>query len=140
MNNNLKFKKHFIKKKLKKHLKKYKKYKIDLDFNLIATTSGNIFPKQIESIRKLIAKKRKRFGFLNIKIKPHIPLTKKPNEVRMGKGKGSFFSYIYPIKQNQILCSLTGISEKQIKIIFKKANFKLPIKTKIEKKQILQIK
>lgn len=86
--------------------------------------------RQIEATRKTIIRKMKRLGFLWTRIFPDIPLTSKPTENRMGKGKGSFFCWIAKVKKGQILYEISGISLENAKKILKSGSNKLPIKTK----------
>lgn len=86
--------------------------------------------KQIEAARKVISKKLKKLGFLWIRIFPDIPVTSKPTENRMGKGKGSFNEWVTRIKKGQILFEINGIKIDQAKSILLIASKKLPIKTK----------
>jgi large subunit ribosomal protein L16 len=85
---------------------------------------------QIESARRIITRKMKRLGFLWIRIFPDIPVTKKPTENRMGKGKGSVSFFIAKIKKGQILFEISGFSFEESKKILKSGSKKLPIKTK----------
>lgn len=96
-----------------------------------ATTFGILTNKQIESARRVIMKKIKKQGKLWIRIFPHSPKTKKPIEVRMGKGKGSVDSWIIKIKPGSILYEIDGISLKLATELFKESTQKLPIKLKL---------
>lgn len=87
--------------------------------------------KQIEAGRRAIVRQMKRLGFLWIRVFPHIPVTSKPNEVRMGKGKGSVDRWVAPILKGQIIYEISGITDvKAIKVLMSGAH-KLPVKTKI---------
>lgn len=96
-----------------------------------AITFGILTNKQIESARRVIMKKIKKQGKLWIRIFPHLPKTKKPIEVRMGKGKGSVDSWIIKIKPGSILYEIDGISLKLATELFKESTQKLPIKLKL---------
>ena len=87
--------------------------------------------RQIESARKIISKKKKRLGLLWIRIFPDIPVTKKPTENRMGKGKGGFKHWVTKIKPGQILFELNGVSKSIAYNALLSASKKLPILTKI---------
>jgi large subunit ribosomal protein L16 len=90
--------------------------------------------KQIEAGRRAIVRQMKRLGFLWIRVFPHIPVTAKPNEVRMGKGKGSVDRWVAPILRGQIIYEISGITDvKAIKVLMSGAQ-KLPVKTKIVSK------
>ena len=86
--------------------------------------------KQIEAARKTIIRKMKRLGFLWIRVFPDIPVTSKPTENRMGKGKGAVSFWVAKIQKGQILYEIGGISLENAKKVFKSGANKLPIKTK----------
>ena len=86
--------------------------------------------KQIEATRKIIIRKMKRLGFLWIRVFPDIPITSKPTENRMGKGKGAFSCWVAKVKKGQILYEISGISLEIAKKVFKAGSNKLPVKTK----------
>lgn len=100
------------------------------EFALKATTRGQISSRQIESARKTITGITKRAGKMWIMIFPDKPITKKPLEVRMGKGKGSVDHYAINIKPGKILFELSGVEESIAKEAFLKAASKLPVRTK----------
>jgi len=86
--------------------------------------------KQIESTRRIIIIKMKRLGFLWIRVFPDTPVTSKPTENRMGKGKGSVSLWVAKIKKGQILFEISGISLENAKKVLKAGSNKLPVKTK----------
>lgn len=86
--------------------------------------------KQIEATRRIIIRKMKRLGFLWIRIFPDIPVTSKPTENRMGKGKGAVSVWVAKVKKGQILYEISGISLENAKKVFKAGSNKLPVKTK----------
>ena len=86
--------------------------------------------KQIESARRIIIRKMKKLGFLWIRIFPNTPITTKPTENRMGKGKGSVSFWIAKVKKGQILYEISGISLEDAKKVLKASSNKLPVKTK----------
>jgi len=92
---------------------------------------GILTNKQIESARRVIMKKIKKQGKLWVRIFTHLPKTKKPVEVRMGKGKGSVDSWITKIKPGTILYEIDGISLKLAQELFKESTQKLPLKLKL---------
>lgn len=87
--------------------------------------------KQIEATRRIIVRKMRRLGFLWIRVFPNIPITSKPIESRMGKGKGSVSFWVAKIKKGQILYEISGISFEIAKQVLNSGSKKLPIKTKI---------
>lgn len=107
-------------------------------YGLKAITRGSISSKQIESARKVISRYIKKQGYMWIRIFPDKPITKKPLEVRMGKGKGNVEYWVAVIKPGKILYELDGIKESLAKKIFKLASAKLSVKTTfVIKKKLL---
>jgi len=100
-------------------------------FGLKSLDSGKLTSRQIESARKVITRNMKRAGKLWIVVFPHTPITKKPAEVRMGKGKGSVEFYAAKIKPGRILFEIDGIDDATAIIALQKASAKLPFKTKV---------
>ena len=90
-----------------------------------------ITSRQIEDTRRTIIRKMKRLGFLWIRVFPDTPVTAKPTENRMGKGKGSFSFWVAKVKKGQILYEISGISLENAKKVLKAGSNKLPVKTKI---------
>jgi large subunit ribosomal protein L16 len=99
-------------------------------FGLKAMESTRITNKQIEAARRAITRKIKREGRVWIHVFPHIPVTSKPTEVRMGKGKGSVSYWAMPIKPGKILFEIDGVSMELAKQALKYGAGKLPIQTK----------
>ncbi len=87
--------------------------------------------QQIEAARIAINRTVKRGGKMWIRVFPDKPLTKKPAETRMGKGKGSPDSWVAPIKPGRILYELTGVDEELAIKALKLAGHKLPFATKV---------
>ncbi len=98
-------------------------------FGLKAITRGFISSKQIESARRVITRVLKKQGYIWIRIFPDKPMTKKPLEVRMGKGKGNVEYWVSVIKPGKILYELSGVNENLAKKAFKLASAKLSVKT-----------
>ena len=103
-------------------------------FGLRTLEGGQISSRQIEAVRRVITRKLKRTGKLWIRIFPNIPVTKKPVEVRMGKGKGAPEYWACRVKPGRILFEIDGVSEAIAKEALYKASAKLPIKTKFIKR------
>lgn len=101
------------------------------DYGLMAVESGRINSRQIEAARIAMTRKTKRGGKVWIKIFPDVPVSKKPAEVRMGKGKGSVDRYVAKIRPGRVLYEMTGIEEGVAKEALELAAAKLPIKTKL---------
>lgn len=105
------------------------------EFAIQATECGYITNRQIEAARIAISRKTKRGGNIWIKIFPDKSLTKKPAEVRMGKGKGSPESWVAVIKPGRVLFEVGGVDPALAKEALKLATYKLPVKTKIITKE-----
>ena len=99
-------------------------------FGLKALEPERIIGKQIESARVALTRYMKRTGKVWTRIFPNIPVSKKPTEVRMGKGKGSPEYYACRVKPGRILFELDGITEDLAKRAFELGAAKLPIQTK----------
>lgn len=121
--------------KVKKGRLKFLEFKSNkLNFGTIglkATESGIITAKQIESARQAIARKTKRKGKVWITVFPDLPITKKPTEVRMGKGKGSVSHWAAKVKGGTVLFEMCGINLKTAIKAFKTGGAKLCVKTTI---------
>ena len=100
-----------------------------------ATECGILSSNQIESTRKALARCTKRLGKIWINVFPNIPVSKKPIEVRMGKGKGAVDHWICKVKSGRILFELDGISEQNAIEAFQYSKGKLPIQTSLITKQ-----
>lgn len=101
------------------------------DFAVIALEPGWLTSRQIESARVAITRKMKRSGKLWIRIFPDKPITKKPAETRMGKGKGAPEYWVAVVKPGRILFEYEGVELDVAKDAARLAGHKLPIKTKI---------
>lgn len=99
-------------------------------FGLKATSPERITARQIEAARRTISRCIKRQGRLWIRIFPHIPVSKKPLEVRMGSGKGSPEFYVARVKPGTIMFELDGVPREVAEEAFSLASAKLPIKTR----------
>jgi len=104
------------------------------EFGLQATGRGRMTARQIEAARRTITRHMKRSGRVWIRVFPDKPITKKPLEVRMGKGKGSVEYWVMEIKPGQMLYELEGVSEELAREAFKLAAAKLPFKCKFVKR------
>ena len=104
------------------------------DFGLKALEGGWITDRQIEAARIAMTRHVKRGGKIWIRIFPDKPITKKPAETRMGKGKGSPEGWVAPIRPGRILYEIEGVSEEVALEAFRLASHKLPVKTKFVKR------
>lgn len=98
---------------------------------LKAMTAARITSNQIESARKVISRTLGKTGRLWIRLFPDMPFTKKPAEVKMGKGKGEIEGYHVPVKPGQVLFEVDGVNEAVARESLRKAGTKLPVKSKV---------
>ena len=99
------------------------------EFGLQATTRGFLTARQIESARRAITRHVKRGGKLWIRVFPDKPVTKKPVEVRMGKGKGNVEYWVAPVQPGRMIYEIQGVSENVAREAFRRAAAKLSVKT-----------
>ncbi len=99
-------------------------------YGLKAMEPERITARQIEASRRAITRHVKRTGRLWIRIFPDVPVTAKPAEVRMGKGKGSVDRWVAKVKPGRIMFEIDGVPEELARTAFELAAAKLPIKTK----------
>lgn len=119
-------------KKGKLNLLEFKANKLNFgEIGLKTEESGMINARQIEAARRAITKKTKRKGKLWIRIFPDLPITSKPNESRMGKGKGSVDYWVARVKGGTTLFELCGIPDYIAIEALKSGSSKLPLKTRI---------
>lgn len=104
------------------------------NFGLKALEPERVTARQIEAARRVISRSIKRIGKMWIRIFPDVPVSSKPAEVRMGKGKGAPEYWACRVKPGKILFELDGVPEDIARIAFEKASAKLPIKTKFIKR------
>ena len=103
-------------------------------YGLKAMEPERIISKQIEASRVSLTRFMKRTGKVWLRIFPNIPVSKKPTEVRMGKGKGSPEYWVCRVKPGRIIFEVDGVSESVAREALYKASTKLPIKTKFVKR------
>ncbi|VAX34395.1 LSU ribosomal protein L16p (L10e) [hydrothermal vent metagenome] len=104
-------------------------------FGLKALEPGWITSRQIEAARVAITRHVKRGSKLWIRIFPDKPITKKPAETRMGKGKGNLEYWVAVIKPGRILYEMSGVSEDVAREALRLASHKLPVATKFVKRE-----
>ena len=103
-------------------------------YGLRAIEPDRVISKQIEAARVALTRYMKRTGKVWLRIFPNIPVSKKPTEVRMGKGKGAPEYWACRVKPGRIIFEVDGVSEEVAKEALYKASTKLPIKTKFVKR------
>jgi len=99
------------------------------EFALKSTSRGQLTARQIEAARRTITRKVKRGGKLWIRVFPDVPITKKPIEVRQGKGKGNVEYWVAKIQPGRVIYEIEGVSEEMAREAFKLAAAKLPVRT-----------
>ena len=100
------------------------------DYGLKALDRGQLTARQIEAARRAMTRFVKRGGKIWIRVFPDKPITKKPQETRMGKGKGAPEAWVCVIRPGRILFEMEGVSEADARRAMELAAAKLPIKTK----------
>ncbi len=104
------------------------------EFGLQALEPAWITQRQIEAARKAIVRYTKRRGRVWIRIFPDKPVTAKPAETRMGKGKGAVDHWVCVVKPGRIMFEMGGVDEEDARAAMRLAAFKMPIKTKFVKR------
>jgi large subunit ribosomal protein L16 len=107
------------------------------EYGLKATGRGRITARQIEAARRTITRTVKRGGKLWIRVFPDKPISKKPLEVRMGKGKGNVEYWVAQIQPGRMLYEIEGVDEELARNAFALAAAKLPVQTTFVKRMIL---
>ena len=100
-------------------------------YGMKAVESGRVTARQIEATRRAITRKMKRRGRVWIRVFPATPITSKPVEVRMGKGKGNVDYWVCPVRQGKILYEIGGISHEVAMQALQAGAAKLPLLTRI---------
>jgi large subunit ribosomal protein L16 len=108
------------------------------EFGLKAIGRGRITARQIEAARRAMTRHIKRGGKIWIRIFPDKPITKKPLEVRQGKGKGSVEYWVAQIQPGKMLYEMEGVTEEIAREAFTLAAAKLPIATRFVSRQVLR--
>ncbi len=107
------------------------------EFGLKAAERGRMTARQIEAARRTITRRVKRGGKLWIRVFPDKPITKKPLEVRQGKGKGNVEYWVAQIQPGRMLYEIEGVSEEMAREAFTLAAAKLPFKTIFAKRTVM---
>ena len=103
-------------------------------FGLKSIDPERVTARQIEAARRAATRHIRRIGRLWIRIFPDIPVSSKPAEVRMGKGKGSPEFFVFRVEPGRIIFELDGVDEKTARDALSKAAAKLPVRTKFVKR------
>jgi large subunit ribosomal protein L16 len=105
------------------------------EYGLKAVSAAWMTAQQIEALRVTLSRKLKKEGKFFLRVFPDKPVTKKPAETRMGKGKGNPELWVAVVKRERIVCEISGVTETVAREIFKLAKSKLPFKTTVVKKE-----
>ena len=107
------------------------------DFGLQAVECGWLSSRQIEAARRAMTRYIKRGGKIWIRVFPDKPITKKPLEVRQGKGKGNVEYWVCQIQPGRVLYEMEGVTEEIAREAFRLAAAKLPFKTEFVTRQVM---
>jgi large subunit ribosomal protein L16 len=107
------------------------------EYALKATTRGRLTARQIEAARRTITRKVKRGGKLWIRVFPDKPISKKPLEVRMGKGKGNVEYWVALVQPGKVLYEIEGVPELLAREAFSLAAAKLPVQTSFVRRTVM---
>ncbi|MBN8430500.1 MULTISPECIES: 50S ribosomal protein L16 [Microbulbifer] len=107
------------------------------EFGLKAIGRGRITARQIEAARRAMTRHVKRGGKIWIRVFPDKPISSKPLEVRMGKGKGNVEYWVAQIQPGKVLYEMEGVSEELAREAFELAAAKLPVKTTFVKRSVM---
>jgi large subunit ribosomal protein L16 len=107
------------------------------EFGLKATTRGRLTARQIEAARRAMTRYVKRGGKIWIRVFPDKPITAKPVEVRMGKGKGNVEYWVAEVKPGKVLYEMEGVTEEIAREAFRLAASKLPFGTTFVSRQVM---
>jgi large subunit ribosomal protein L16 len=105
------------------------------DFGLQSLTNERITSRQIEAARQAMTRYSKRGGKIWIRIFPHTPVTRKPQDVKMGSGKGNPEFFVAKVKSGTIMFEMKGVREEVAREAMRLASHKLPVKTRFVKRE-----
>lgn len=104
------------------------------NFGLQAVEPAWVTAQQIEAMRVAVSRHLKKDGRMFVRVFPDKPISKKPAETRMGKGKGNPEFWVSVVKRDRVLIEVAGLTDQECKQVLKLASYKLPVKTRIIKK------
>lgn len=105
------------------------------EWGLMSIDNERVTARQIEAARQAITRYVKRGGKIWIRIFPHTPVSKKPLDVKMGSGKGEPQFYVAKVKAGTVMFEIADVTEEQAREAFRLAGHKLPVRTKVVKKE-----
>ena len=103
-------------------------------FGLQAVEPAWLSAQQIEAMRVTISRRLKKVGKMYLRVFPYKPVSKKPAETRMGKGKGGVDKWVFVVKRERIICEIAGIDKDEARDILRSAAYKLPMKVRFVQK------
>lgn len=104
------------------------------EYGLEAVEPSRVSAQQIEAMRVTLSRHLRKVGSSYVRVFPDKPVTKKPAETRMGKGKGNPEVWVAAVKRGRVVCEVAGIDEALARKVLKLAAYKLPMKTRVVKK------
>ena len=104
------------------------------EYGLQAVGPSWVTAQQIEAVRVTLSRQFKKGGKFFLRMFPDKPVTKKPAETRMGKGKGAVDKWVAVVKRGRVICEVLGVDEDVARAVLKLAAYKLPMKTRFVKK------
>jgi large subunit ribosomal protein L16 len=104
------------------------------EYGLEAIEPSRVTAQQIEAMRVTLSRHLRKVGASFLRVFPDKPVTKKPAETRMGKGKGNPEVWVAVVKRGRIVCEVSGVDEETARKVLRLAAYKLPMKTRIVKK------
>jgi large subunit ribosomal protein L16 len=104
------------------------------EYGLEAVEPSRVSAQQIEAMRVTLSRHLRKVGTSYVRVFPDKPVTKKPAETRMGKGKGNPEIWVAAVKRGRVVCEVAGIDEALARKVLKLAAYKLPMKTRVVKK------
>jgi large subunit ribosomal protein L16 len=105
------------------------------EYGLQAVEPKWLTQQQIEAMRVTLSRNLRKMGTFFLRVFPSKPVTKKPAETRMGKGKGNPEFWVSVVKRERVICEVSGVSEELARTVLKAVSYKLPLKTKFVKKE-----
>ena len=104
------------------------------EYGLEALEPSRVSAQQIEAMRVTLSRHMRKIGNSYLRVFPDKPVTRKPAETRMGKGKGNPEIWVAAVKRGRIVCEVSGVEEAIARKVLKLAAYKLPMKTRVVKK------
>lgn len=104
------------------------------EYGLQAVEPSWLTAQQIEAMRVTMSRRLRKVGKFFLRVFPDKPITKKPAETRMGKGKGGVEKWVSVVKRGRIVCEVVGLDETEARNVLRAAAYKLPMKTKFVKR------